>query len=103
MTGGEDGLGGLQRGRLGPINFDDSAAYYTLVAGIGIAVLYGLMRVLNSPVGHVLVAIRENQQRATFQGYDVDRYRLGAFVLSAVVTGLGGALQAFLNYIVSAE
>jgi ABC-type branched-subunit amino acid transport system ATPase component len=49
------------------------------------------------------VAIRENQQRATFQGYDVDRYRLGAFVLSAVVTGLGGALQAFLNYLVSAE
>jgi ABC-type branched-subunit amino acid transport system permease subunit len=49
------------------------------------------------------VAIRENQQRATFQGYHVDRYRLGVFVLSAVVTGLGGALLGFLNYLVSAE
>ncbi|MEQ1616159.1 MAG: branched-chain amino acid ABC transporter permease, partial [Hyphomicrobiaceae bacterium] len=103
VTGGEDGLGGLQRGRLGPINFDDSAAYYTLVAGIAIAVLYGLMRVLNSPVGHVLVAIRENQQRATFQGYAVDRYRLAAFVLSAVITGLAGALFAFLHYLISAD
>ncbi|HEX5091796.1 MAG TPA: branched-chain amino acid ABC transporter ATP-binding protein/permease, partial [Burkholderiales bacterium] len=59
--------------------------------------------VARSPFGHVLVAIRENQQRATFQGYPVDRYRLGAFVLSASVTGLGGALLAFLNYLVSAE
>ncbi len=65
--------------------------------------LYGLLRVTRSPFGHVLVAIRENQQRATFQGYDVDRYRLAVFVLSAVVTGLGGALQGFLNYLVSAE
>jgi len=59
--------------------------------------------VTRSPFGHVLVAIRENQQRATFQGYHVDRYRLGVFVLSAVVTGLGGALLGFLNYLVSAE
>ena len=58
---------------------------------------------LRSPFGHVLVAIRENQQRATFQGYPVDRYQLGAFVLSAVVTGLAGALLGFLNYLVSAE
>ena len=103
VTGGEDGLGGLQRGRLGPINFDDSTTYYALVAGIAVAVLYGLMRVLNSPVGHVLVAIRENQQRATFQGYAVDRYRLAAFVLSAAITGLAGALFAFLHYLISAD
>ncbi len=77
--------------------------YYALVAAIAIAVLYSLMRVLNSPVGHVLVAIRENQQRATFQGYAVDRYRLAAFVLSAVITGLAGALFAFLHYLISAD
>ncbi|MGB8434678.1 MAG: branched-chain amino acid ABC transporter ATP-binding protein/permease [Burkholderiales bacterium] len=103
LTGGEDGLGGLQRGGFGPFDLNDSGIYYWFVALIGLGVLYVLLRVTRSPFGHVLVAIRENQQRATFQGYHVDRYRLGVFVLSAVVTGLGGALLAFLNYLVSAE
>ncbi len=103
LTGGEDGLGGLQRGGFGPIHMDDSGVYYAFVALVALGVLYVLLRVTRSPFGHVLVAIRENQQRATFQGYNVDRYRLGVFVLSAVVTGLGGALLGFLNYLVSAE
>ena len=103
VTGGEDGLGGLERGSLGPINLDDARAYYVLVALVGFGVLYALLRVVRSPFGHVLVAIRENQQRAIFQGYNVDRYRLGAFVLSAVVTGLAGALTGFQHYLVSAE
>jgi len=103
VTGGEDGLGGLERGRLGPINLDDARAYYVVVALVGFGVLYALLRVVRSPFGHVLVAIRENQQRAVFQGYNVDRYRLGAFVLSAVVTGLAGALTGFQHYLVSAE
>ena len=47
-----------------------------MVAVIGLAVLYVLMRVLRSPFGHVVVAIRENQLRATFQGYPVERYKL---------------------------
>jgi ABC-type branched-subunit amino acid transport system ATPase component/ABC-type branched-subunit amino acid transport system permease subunit len=103
LTGGEDGLGGLSRGGFKAVPFDNHTVYYAFVALVAAGVLYGLLRVTRSPFGHVLVAIRENQQRATFQGYGVDRYRLGAFVLSAVVTGLGGALQAFLNYLVSAE
>ena len=103
LTGGEDGLGGLERGGFQALPLDNHTVYYAFVALVAFGVLYGLLRVTRSPFGHVLVAIRENQQRATFQGYDVDRYRLGAFVLSAVVTGLGGALQAFLNYLVSAE
>ncbi len=103
LTGGEDGLGGLSRGGFAAVPLDDANVYYGLVALIAFAVLYGLLRVARSPFGHVLVAIRENQQRAGFQGYDVDRYRLGAFVLSAAVTGLGGALLGFLNYLVSAE
>jgi ABC-type branched-subunit amino acid transport system permease subunit len=103
LTGGEDGLGGLARGGFRALPLDNHTVYYAFVALVAFGVLYGLLRVTRSPFGHVLVAIRENQQRATFQGYDVDRYRLGAFVLSAVVTGLGGALQAFLNYLVSAE
>ena len=83
MTGGEDGLGGLARGSLGPIDLDDALVYYIVVALIGLGVLYVLLRVTRSPFGHVLVAIRENQLRATFQGYPVERYKLAAFVLSA--------------------
>ena len=103
LTGGEDGLGGLKRGGFAAVPLDNGWVYYGFVALIALGVLYVLLRVTRSPFGHVLVAIRENQQRATFQGYDVDRYRLGVFVLSATVTGLGGALLAFLNYLVSAE
>ena len=88
VTGGEDGLGGLKRGRIGPISLDNALAYYVLVALIGLGVLYVLLRVVRSPFGHVLVAIRENQLRATFQGYPVERYQLAVFVLSAMVTAL---------------
>ena len=103
LTGGEDGMGGLERGRIGPVSLDDARTYYVLVAASGLAVLYGLLRVVRSPFGHVLVAIRENPQRATFQGYAIERYKLGAFVLSACVTALAGALLGFQNYLVSAE
>ena len=103
VTGGEDGLGGLKRGTIGPIFLDDALAFYVVVALIGLAVLYVLLRVVRSPFGHVLVAIRENQLRATFQGYPVERYKLAVFVLSAVVTGLAGALLGFQTYLVSAE
>ncbi len=103
VTGGEDGLGGLKRGSIGTISLDNALAYYVTVAVIGLAVLYVLLRLVRSPFGHVLMAIRENQLRATFQGYPVERYKLGVFVISAVVTGLAGALLAFQTYLVSAE
>ena len=70
---------------------------------IALGVLYLLLRLVRSPFGHVLMAIRENQLRATFQGYPVERYKLVVFVISAVVTGLAGALIGFQNYLVSAE
>jgi len=103
VTGGEDGLGGLKRGSIGAFNLDDGLNYYVTVSLIGLGVLYVLLRLVRSPFGHVLVAIRENQQRATFQGYPVERYKLAVFVISAVVTGLAGGLIAFQNYLVSAE
>ncbi|HUL87899.1 MAG TPA: branched-chain amino acid ABC transporter ATP-binding protein/permease [Pseudolabrys sp.] len=103
VTGGEDGLAGLKRGRIGPISLDDGLAFYIVVALIGLCVLYVLLRVVRSPFGHVLVAIRENQLRATFQGYPIDRYKLAVFVLSAVVAGVAGALLGFQTYLVSAE
>jgi ABC-type branched-subunit amino acid transport system ATPase component/ABC-type branched-subunit amino acid transport system permease subunit len=103
VTGGEDGLGGLTRGALGPFSLDDAHVFYVVVAAIGLVVLYMLLRLTRSPFGHVLVAIRENQLRATFQGYPVERYKLVAFVISAVVTALAGALLGFQTYLVSAE
>jgi ABC-type branched-subunit amino acid transport system ATPase component/ABC-type branched-subunit amino acid transport system permease subunit len=103
VTGGEDGLGGLKRGSLGAFSLDDAMTYYIVVAIIALAVLFFLLRLTRSPFGHVLVAIRENQLRATFQGYPVDRYKLAVFVISAVVTALAGGLIAFQNYLVSAE
>jgi branched-chain amino acid transport system ATP-binding protein len=103
VTGGEDGLGGLKRGSVGQINLDSALNYYIVVTLIGLGVLYMLLRLVRSPFGHVLMAIRENPLRATFQGYPVARYKLGVFVISAVVTGLAGGLIAFQNYLVSAE
>jgi ABC-type branched-subunit amino acid transport system ATPase component/ABC-type branched-subunit amino acid transport system permease subunit len=103
LTGGEDGLGGLRRGHLGPVNLDDTLNYYIVVSVLCLGVLYLLLRVVRSPFGHVMMAIRENQLRATFQGYPVDRYKLGVFVISAVVTGFAGGLIGFQNYLVSAE
>src|SRR6266478_5907154 len=104
LTGGEDGLSGLTRGgNIGPFNLDNGLTFYVAVALIGLVVLYVLLRVVRSPFGHVLVAIRENQLRATFQGYSVERYKLGGFVISAVVTGLAGALLGSQTYLVSAE
>jgi branched-chain amino acid transport system ATP-binding protein len=103
VTGGEDGLPGLKRGSIGTLSLDNALTYYITVALIGLAVLYALLRLARSPFGHVLVAIRENQLRATFQGYPVERYKLVVFVISAVVTGLAGALLAFQTYLVSAE
>jgi branched-chain amino acid transport system ATP-binding protein len=103
FTGGESGLGGVQRPAIGPLNLDDPTVFLIAVSLVGFAVLYLLLRIIRSPFGHVIVAIRENEQRATFQGYDTDRYKLAVFVLSAGVTGLAGALLVFHHRIASAE
>lgn len=103
VTGGEDGLGGIKRPVFAGINFDVALPFYALVASIAMAVVYGLWRFHRSPVGTVLVAIRENEQRAKFVGYATDRYKLVAFTLSASITGLAGALLLFNNRMTSAE
>ncbi|WP_370868825.1 ATP-binding cassette domain-containing protein [Polaromonas sp.] len=103
FTGGESGLGGVVRPAVGPLNLDDPVQYLIMVSLIGLAVVYLLLRVIRSPFGHTMVAIRENEQRATFQGYDTTRYKLAMFVLSAAVTGLAGALLAFHHRFASAE
>ena len=103
VTGGEDGLGGIKRPLFAGIDFDIALPFYALVASIGFAVVYGLLRFHRSPVGTVLVAIRENEQRARFVGYNTNRYKLLAFTLSAALTGLAGTLLLFNNRMTSAE
>ena len=103
VTGGEDGLGGITRPGWFGIDFEARLPYYCLVAAIAMLVTWGLWRFHRSPAGTVLVAIRENEQRARFLGYDTDRYKLLAFVLSAVFTGLAGILLLFNNRMTSAD
>ena len=103
FTGGESGLGGVRRPAIGPVDFDSPFAFLVAVSVIGFAVLYGLLRFVRSPVGTVLVAIRENEQRARFIGYDTTLYKLAAFVVSATVTGLAGVLFVFHHRFASAD
>jgi branched-chain amino acid transport system ATP-binding protein len=103
VTGGENGIGGITRPTLIGFNLESSAAYYWLVAIIAMLVLILLWRFHNSAVGSVLVAIRENEQRARFLGYPTNRYKLFGFVLSAAITGLAGILLLYQNRMTSAD
>ncbi len=103
VTGGESGLGGVVRPAVLGIDLARPWIYYWVVATLGFAAVYLLWRFHRSPVGHVLVAIRENEQRARFIGYPTDRYKLFAFTLSAAITGLAGALAVFNHRFASAE
>jgi branched-chain amino acid transport system ATP-binding protein len=103
VTGGEDGLGGIKRPLFAGVDFDVALPFYALVAMIGFVVVYALSRFHRSPAGTVLVAIRENEQRAKFLGYNTERYKLLAFTLSAALTGLAGSLLLFNNRMTSAD
>ncbi len=103
VTGGENGIGGITRPTLLGFNLESSTDYYWLVALIAMLVLSLLWRFHNSTVGSVLVAIRENEQRARFLGYPTNRYKLLAFVLSAAITGLAGILLLYQNRMTSAD
>jgi branched-chain amino acid transport system ATP-binding protein len=99
LTGGENGIGNLHRWAA----LQEPGAYYAAVSAIAMAVLVGLWRFRRSPMGTVLVAIRENEQRAGFLGYATNRYKLAAFVISATITGLAGALSAYSHRFTSAD
>jgi branched-chain amino acid transport system permease protein len=107
LTGGDDGLRGIPQLPLGFFGLSISlgsplAFHYFALAWAALAVA-GLQRVLHSPFGHVLAAIRENADRATACGYDVNRARLLSFVFSALVTGLAGSLDALRLNVVPVE
>ena len=97
FTGGEDGLQGVPRGVLfGVLPLASDLALYYVVVAVFVAVFLGIVRIVHSPYGQVLKAIRENEPRAISLGYDVDRYKLLAFVLSTALAGLAGSLKTLV-------
>jgi branched-chain amino acid transport system permease protein len=97
FTGGENGLQGVPRGSIfGVLQLKSDVVMYYLVLAAFLAQFIFIRRVVHSPFGQVLKAIRENEPRAISLGYDINRYRLVAFVLSATLAGLAGSLKALV-------
>jgi branched-chain amino acid transport system permease protein len=102
FTHGEDGIQAVPRGRLfGLINLSDQTSMYATVLVIFLACFLLIYRIINSPFGEVLKAIRENEPRAISLGYRTDRYKLLAFVLSATFAGVAGATKALVFQLAS--
>src|SRR5207248_1454786 len=102
FTHGEDGIQSVPRGKLfGLIDLSNTLTmYYVVLAIFGLAFLL-ICRIVHSPFGQVLKAIRENEPRAISLGYDADRYKLLAFILSATLAGLAGATKAIVFQLAS--
>jgi branched-chain amino acid transport system permease protein len=97
FTGGEDGLQGVPRGTLfGLIDLKSDLNLYYVVMGLFVLGYFIIWRTVHSPFGQVLKAIRENEPRAISLGYDVDRFKLLAFVLSAMLAGLAGSTKMLI-------
>jgi len=97
FTGGEDGLQGVPRGMLfGLLSLKSDLVLYFVVLAVFVAVFLFVLRVVHSPYGQVLKAIRENEPRAISLGYDVDKYKLLAFVLSTAIAGVAGSLKTLV-------
>lgn len=94
QTGGDDGISGIPRGRLlGLVDLRDDRVLYYLVFTIFVAAFLGVLRIIHSPFGQAMRAIRDNEARAVSLGYKVNRYKLITFTLSAALAGLAGALK----------
>ena len=102
FTGGEDGIQGVPQGHLfGLIDLSNSSAMYAFVLGVFVLGFGLVWRIVHSPFGQVLKAIRENEQRALSLGYDTDRFKLIAFVLSGLVAGMAGGTKALVFQLAS--
>jgi branched-chain amino acid transport system permease protein len=102
FTGGEDGIQGVPRGKLfGLISLEPNLTMYWVVLAIFLLGFFFIVRVIHSPFGQVLKAIRENEPRAVSLGYRADQYKLIAFVLSAALSGLAGGLKAIVFQLAS--
>ena len=96
-TGGEDGIQGVPRGTLfGLIDLKNDVAMYYFVLAVFLFGFALIMRAVHSPFGQVLKAIRENEPRAISLGYDVDRFKLMSFVISATLAGLAGSMKSLV-------
>ncbi|OGB20162.1 MAG: ABC transporter permease [Burkholderiales bacterium RIFCSPLOWO2_12_67_14] len=97
FTGGEDGLQGVPRGQLfGLIDLRNDITMYYVLLVIVVASFLLIARTVRSPFGQVLKGIKENEPRALSLGYDVSRYKLLAFVISAALSGLAGSLKTLV-------
>lgn len=102
FTNGEDGIQGVPRGKfLGLIDLSSSTHMYYFALIVFILAFFMIKRIVNSPFGQVMKSIRENEPRAISLGYDVNRYKLIAFTLSAGLAGLGGGLKSLVLQLAS--
>ena len=102
FTNGEDGIQAIPRGALfGLVDLDSNMAIYYFVLAVFVIGFLIVYRTIHSPFGEVLKSIRENEARATALGYDTDRYKLLAFVLSAALAGLAGATKVLVFQLAS--
>jgi branched-chain amino acid transport system permease protein len=103
VTGGEDGMPGIPRPAFLGIDFTDPLNYYAFISLAFLASLWVMKRIVESPLGKILQAIRENEVRAEAVGYSVPRFKLLAFVIGGAFSGLAGVLYAMLFGIVPLE
>ena len=103
VTGGSNGLSGVGRPVLGPLDFNAPDRMYVLVAIVFLAVAAFLWNLARSSYGHALVGVRENERRMRAVGYDTTRLKLSAFVIAGTIAGLAGALSAYSFRFVSAQ
>jgi branched-chain amino acid transport system permease protein len=103
VTGGEDGMPGIPRPVIAGLDFRNPLLYYAFVSALFLAALWAMQRLVASPLGRILRAIRENELRAAAVGYDVARFKLLAFVVAGAFSGLAGVLYAMLFGIVPLE
>jgi branched-chain amino acid transport system permease protein len=103
LTGGENGLQFGSRGTLAGLSLENDRVYYFVVLAIVAVCLAFALRVVGSPFGLVLTAMRDNEPRARSIGYDVTRFKLVAFVMSGTLAGLAGALYALNNRLVGLD
>ena len=102
FTGGEDGIQAVPRGRMfGFLNLANDFTLYYVVVAIFMFGLFAVYRIIHSPYGQVMKAIRDNEPRAISLGYRVNRYKLGLFVLSTMLAGLAGATKAIVFQLAS--
>ncbi|MEA3192844.1 MAG: branched-chain amino acid transport system permease protein [Betaproteobacteria bacterium] len=103
VTGGEDGMPGIPRPEFLGLDFKNPLNYYLFVSAIFLVFLFAMKRIVESPLGKILVAIRENETRAEAVGYNVPRFKLLAFVIGGAFSGAAGVLYAMLFGIVPLE